>query len=313
MSGGKVRDVARRLKKLSRERIQHAVATGKHRYIRKVSWIIEMLAIGCADTAIGVVMIVVLCGLKIYAMWPLVVYGAAFVVARYIVLLVLCPLMIDMARVMVPAINALLWAMVAIVDVGITALDAVFVVVNDIIDIVNFLAGNRLTSFQFALVKWVKRVPQITLSEYETVFRTLPVVCTKFNSMPAIVDFFMKYSLHKYTCPVVRFLWPLPTVYRILDATLSWTYYGSPQPNPFLKDANCAASSDVTGYDFACSGLGVGYVFLEFFLPAIILFIVLTSIGPGLWRMGRASLYVIYLFIVADIDIAFLFIDILTY
>lgn len=288
------RHTAWNIKKSAHKRLER-IGSSSNGTTRTLSWIVRTFAIGTVDIAIGIILIIITTGMKIYAMWPLVNYGLLFLFARFIFLLIVCPLFIAMADILVPTINALIWAMVAVLDVAITALDALFIVFNDVIDIINFIAGHKITSFSFPLEKWINNAPQISYSEFRNTFTILPAVCTQYDSMPKIVKFFLEYGLHDYTCPAVRFTWPLPTFYNILRVLLDFTYKGSAQPDPFNRNANCMALFQVTLYDFTCSGMGIGYLFLEFFLPAIILFIVIFAIGGGLLRVFQASMYSIYI------------------
>lgn len=304
-------------KRSAQQHIQHLAATKSKssRYIKSVSWVIEMIALGCADIAIGVGLIIITTGLKVYAMWPLLFYGGVFIAARWLVLL-LCPLLLELTVPIVIIINALLVGFVVVVDAAISALDIVMTGLNDVIGIINDLdrvfTGHKLTSFSFPLVKWIK-IPQITYSEFANTIKALPPTCTKFDSMPKIVVFFMRYGLHDYTCPVTRFLWPAPTFYAILETLLSWTYYGEAMPNTFKAGANCVGSQTITIYDSICASMGIGYLFTEFFFPSIVVFIVVFAIGVGVLRLLRASLYTFYLSIEVVLGVAVLFLDIVTF
>lgn len=307
-------NVARAIKKMARRHIQRS-ARPKSKLSSRVSWLVEMIALGCADIAIGIVLIVLATGLKIYAMWPMLVYGGVALFGRFLFMLSI-PMLKGMANLFVPIINALLMGMTVVVNAGITALDALLVTANDLINIVNAIdkgiTGHKLTDASFSLVKWVNNIPQITYSEYTHALDALGATCPQYDSMPKIVEFFMKYSLHDYTCPATRELWPLPTFYSMSETSLGWSYYGDAMPNPHREGANCMAANDVTIYDVVCSGMGIGYVCIEFFFPSVVLFIVVFAIGAGVWRLLRATLYALYLALETAIDIAVLFLDIVT-
>ncbi len=304
-------------KRSARQHIQHLAAanTKSSRYIKSVSWVIEMIALGCSDVAIGIGLIIITTGLKVYAMWPLLFYGGVFIAARWLILL-MCPLLLQLTVPIVIIINALLVGFVVVVDAAISALDIVMTGLNDVIGVINDLdrvfTGHKLTDFSFPLVKWIK-IPQITYSEFSNTIKALPPTCTKFDTMPKIMLFFMRYGLHDYTCPTVRFLWPAPTFYGILEALLSWTYYGDAMPNPSKAGANCVGSQSITVYDSICASMGIGYLFTEFFFPSIVVFIVAFAIGTGVIRLLRASLYTLYLATEVGLGVAVLFLDIVTF
>ena len=265
--------------------------------LSRVMWIIKNIALGTTDVAIGLVLIVVVSSLKLYALWPLAVYGGALVAFRWLFLLA-CPVLHELTVPIVIIINALLVGFMIIVDAAIAAIDIIIEAVNGIVDIVNSLdklfTGHKATNFQLHLVKFPK-TPLITYTEFSNAIKTIPPTCKNFDSVFKIISFFMRYGLHEYTCPLVRVLWPLPSFYQAAEGLLSWTYYGSANPYPYGSESNCNADGQVTIYDSICAGLGVGYVFLEFFLPVIILFIVLSIIGKGVGRLLSATFYTIYI------------------
>ena len=295
MSDSKAFELSREAKLAARDRIRRATASSSSS--SHILWILETLAIGCVDIGVGLLLIVLTTALKIYAVWPLLFYGGALIAFRWLILLA-CPLLVKLTVPIVIIINALLMGFLVIVDVAVGALDVVMEFVNRIINVINaadkFFGGHKLTNFQFSLVKFPKISP-ITYTEFSTTLKVLPPTCSKFDSMWSIVGFFMQYGLHGYTCPVARVLWPLPNFYAVVETLLSWTYYGTAVPNVFQPRANCAADGTVTTYDSICAGMGVGYLFIEFFFPAIIIFIITTTIGSGILRILRATAWTLYL------------------
>lgn len=285
----------RKARRQARQRLEELSTSNKS--LRGVLWILKNIAIGCADIAIGMLLIVLTTGLKLYAMWPLLFYGGGLVGFRWLVLAA-CPILVDLTVPIVIIINALLQGFMMIVDTAIVALDAIMEGVNGVIDIINaadkFFTGHKLTNFQFSLVKFPK-VPLITYSEFSNTIKALPPTCARFDSVWKIVGFFMQYGLHTYTCPLVRVLWPLPEFYTVAETLLSWTYYGTASPHLFKSGANCGADGSVTTYDGICAGLGVGYLFVEFFFPVLVIFIVMFTIGPGVYRLLSALVYSVYM------------------
>lgn len=278
-------------------------------------WIIKNVAIGSVDVAIGFVLAVVLTALKLYALWPLFVYGIAFLGFRWLFLLA-CPILLELTVPIVIIINAILIACQIVVDGAILYIDLIMTEINLVIDLINdadeFFGGHKLTNFQFHLLKFPK-IGQITYSEFSNALKTIPPTCKNFDSMYKIVSFFMRYGLHEYTCPLVRVLWPLPSFYQVAEGILGWTYYGSANPFPYGGDTNCNGNGQVTIYDSICAGLGIGYVFLEFFLPIIVLFIVLTVIGKGMSRLLSAMFYSIYVSVDVLVTGLSLFFDVIAF
>jgi hypothetical protein len=309
----KSKRLTRDFKRLAKQQIKHLATTkgSSPRYLKQVSWLIETIAIGCTDVAIGIVLIVALTGMKMYAVWPILVGGGAWQFSRYLFLKA-CPIILELTIPLVVIINALLVAMVVVIDTAIVALDAIFTVVNDVIDVVNIIAGHKIISFRFTLQKWIK-IPQITYAEFRDAISALPPTCAKFDNMEKIVLFFMRLGLHDYTCPTTRVLWPLPLVFAIVNELLSPFFFGSAAPNPHKNDMNCEDGGNANVYDFICAGLGGGYVMTEFFFPSIVMFIVISVIGAGIWRLFKASLYSLYLGLEILVSVLVLFLDIVTF
>jgi hypothetical protein len=68
-------------------------------------------------------------------------------------------------------------------------------------------------------------------------------------------------SIHEYTCPLVRYTYPLQSLYAACEGLLGWTYYGSAAPITHAANQNCETMED-TAADYVCAGLGIGYVIL---------------------------------------------------
>lgn len=302
----------RQVRRKTRDRIG-AISTDKGLTAKRILWILKNIAIGCADVAIGLLLMVMLTALKVYALWPLLFYGGGLVGFRWLFLKA-CPILLDLTVPIVIIINSLLAAFMFIVDTAIVALDFTMDVVNGIVDLVNaadkLFTGHKATNFQFTLVKF-PNVPLITYSEFQNAIKTLPPTCAKFDSVFKIVGFFMQYGLHSYTCALVRVLWPLPNFYSSMETLFGWTYYGTAVPTPFTPDANCGADASVTVYDGICAGLGIGYLFVEFFFPIIVVFIVVSTIGKGLYRLLSTTLFTIYVSLDSLFALSVLLFDVL--
>lgn len=71
----------------------------------------------------------------------------------------------------------------------------------------------------------------------------------------------MCFSVHEYTCPAVRYTYPLRWLYDLSSNVLQWTYYGSAAPFTDTENENCQISQD-SNADYICVGIGVGYLIL---------------------------------------------------
>lgn len=54
----------------------------------------------------------------------------------------------------------------------------------------------------------------------------------------------------------VRYTYPLPGLYRALEAILGWTFAGSAEPITDVRDVNCEGVKEVNSHDLICVGVG---------------------------------------------------------
>lgn len=107
---------------------------------------------------------------------------------------------------------------------------------------------------------WVKP-GKITDTQFRQIVSEIPPLCTKYDNAGVILQFIMRYNLHDYTCPAVRYLYPLHWLFSACQALLGWTYYGSAAPFTNVEDENCIPSTD-TAQDYICCGIGIGFLIL---------------------------------------------------
>lgn len=92
----------------------------------------------------------------------------------------------------------------------------------------------------------------------------IPPLCTKFDNAGVIIQYIIRINVHEYTCPAVRYLYPLQWLFEVCQSALSWTYYGSAAPFTNVDGENCLRVDDTT-YEYICCGLGLGYLVLGAF------------------------------------------------
>lgn len=106
--------------------------------------------------------------------------------------------------------------------------------------------------------------PQITDAEFRRIVSEIPPLCKQYDNAGTIVQFLARFNLHEYTCPAVRYVYPIRPIFNFLQSTLGWTYYGSASPETNVPNTNCVRSTD-TPQDYICCGIGLGYLILGTF------------------------------------------------
>ena len=301
------RDVERRLDSVGKQSSSSLVKTSL--------WILQKLVIAAIDISIGIALFFVAAGLKLYALWPLFYYGLFLLFLRWLILL-FCPILLDLTIPIVDIINIVVRVANKFMPYVVQFIDLELQLTNQIIDIINdadeLFGGHGLLNFQFPMFRWPGNIGTISPQQFHDIVKALPPTCARFNSFPKIAAFFMRYGLHKFTCPVVRFLWPLPTFYAIVEALIGWTYYGSADPDPFSLDMNCRADEGITTPEMICAGMGIGYLFLEFFLPCVLAFIFFLYLGRGLFLLFRVGVRSFILAVEIFVDTVSLVFDVLS-
>jgi hypothetical protein len=260
---------------------------------QRIEWIMYMCITGTLDFVFGIVLFGIELFIWAWAEGPLLLFGITLVVVRDL-FLALCPIMLRQYKFFTVILNAILGFMEAGVDVAITALDAIFVVINVVINIINGiskLTGHKnVTNFQFKLLHWIP-IDQLSYSQVKEVLSTLPPTCRRFDTSGKVLQWYAKLGLHEYTCPLARYVYPLSWFYSMTSSVLSPLYYGSAEPLLFVPTDNCAQGADNNKYDMACAGMGLSFVLLDVFLLALIGYLFLKDMWPSLVKFSTLGFY----------------------
>lgn len=262
---------------------------------QRIRWVIKTIIAAVFELVLGLVLFILDLFMWSWEIGLLLLVGITGIALRDLVL-ALCPIMLHQYKFATGIINAILGFMEAGVDVAITALDAIFVVVNTLIRIANAiskLSGHgKLTNFQFHLIHWIP-ITSLSYTQVKEALTTLPPTCANFDTSGKVLKWFFQLGLNAYTCPVVRFVFPDPAIYDLADAVLGFTIRGSPRPDLFSPTDNCSEGVDTNMYDYACAGMGVSFVMLDTFLAIVILYLFLKDLWSSVSKLIQLVLYFI--------------------
>lgn len=131
----------------------------------------------------------------------------------------------------------------------------------------------------------------------ENAIKTFATTCAPYDSVTEIVGRSFRVYLGPVICPVIRYVYPVPWLYRILNVLFGWM---SPDPTPagFHGENNC--KEDPGDFAWPCATIGIGYVILELVLPLTIAFILIETLFLPLVRIIY-TLFKIDLFILTRV------------
>lgn len=200
---------------------------------------------------------------------------------------------------------------------------------KDIIGLINDVARalslHTLKQVHFGGLRW-HNIPAVDESEVHAWLTGIPPTCEQFNSMKSIVLWSLHFLMGPSTCKVVRYMVPLEQTYNThffeallgemsiavaspssatttvfclshapLFPRIGWTYPGSATPELFNNHTNCVAASRLannpTSLEISCVCLGIPYLFLEFFLPLVILRAIIPNLRPGFAKFWEVGVY----------------------
>jgi hypothetical protein len=289
----KLENLASRIQGLGDE--LHSTANPWGTTQQRVAWFIQTLVGAILDLVFGMVLFLLDLFMWSWEIGVLLLCGLLLIAVRDL-FLALCPVMLSNYKFATDIINAILVFMEIGVDVAITALDAVLGVVNTLIQIANDiskLSGHgKLTGFQFKLIHWIP-IETVSYAEVKEALSTLPPTCVHFNTSGKVLLWFVQYGLSDYVCPVVRFVYPDPGVYALANGLLGFMIRGSARPELFAPGDNCAEGRDSNRYDYACAGMGIGYVLLDVFLAIVLLYLVLRDLWPSISKSLQLGFYIV--------------------
>ena len=173
---------------------------------------------------------------------------------------------------------------------------------KDVVSVINSVSSAllpgapRIGTINFSGIRW-KNIAGPNPNEVHEFLVNLPPTCARLDSMPKIVLFLIQLFAGPHTCPLARYTWPLEHRYNtsVVSSTLDWTYTGEADPVLFEPNKNCLGatshSKNLTGDEMACLILGLAFLYLEFFLPVVLLRAIVPNVYPGIAPFVSIGLY----------------------
>lgn len=249
---------------------------------KRVEYIAEKLALGSIKVAVGVAELVPYLAMKAYVLLGFLFIGIILIEMRHL-FLEMIPWLLRFSKPITMYLNYLMFLLQIVFDACIVVIDGIIEVVDAIH---NLFSRHKVHAH---LINWVS-LPKLSDQEIRAFLSEIPPICTKYNSIAPIFQFVVRYNVHKYTCPAVRYMYPLTWLYDASASILSWTYYGSAAPFVDVAGENCELVTD-SAADYICVGLGTGYIILELLLPIFLVYMIITKLGSGLGTIAGILIY----------------------
>lgn len=227
-----------------------------------------------------------------------------------VLLLALCPPLASISGVLADIIDAI----ITFLNVGFNALyDGVNIIMSfinkDVIGLINDIAkivGQRgVGQVNFNGLRW-RNINGVSPQQVRDFLNAVPPTCSDLGSMVKIMGFLIEMVSAASVCPVVRYMYPLEQTYdtHVFDSVFGWLYPGSADPILFNNMTNCVAASartnSVSGPEVTCLFLGIPFLYLELFLPIILL----RCIFPSFWPAISSLLSIVFYFFEEFLDAA---------
>lgn len=262
---------------------------------QRIRWFVRTLASAVEEIVVGSILFFIDVGLLSEVVYPVLIGGVIGLLFRDVILWIVGELSKNI-RLATDIINAMLIAWEIIVNRVILAYDMLAATVDAVIVAIDkvaaFFGFKPPINGKLPLKKWIP-MNTVDYSQTRAFLDALPPTCQRFDSAPRILQWSLQMLLHSYTCPVIRYTYPMPGLYNLANGVLGWTIFGSAEPVLFEPDQNCAASENVTPEDYTCLALGLGYVLLEFCLPLILFVIFLWNFWSPLFKAADIGWYAV--------------------
>lgn len=165
-------------------------------------------------------------------------------------------------------------------------------VVDALDDAAHLLGINNIPFDLLDITAHFNNINTISRHSIERFLMDIETTCPAYNSAGAIFYPVIQSLFHSFSCPLVRYYYPIPWLYNALEALLGWSYYGSAAPLVDVDQANCMHNA-MESPDVVCIVLGMGYPILEVLIPMVILFVFTILIYTGIVKLLRVFIYLL--------------------
>lgn len=272
--------------------LRNDIHTEGNIYSSGIKWVLVMSLLGGLKLVVGILAFLVSLSMTGFVIVLLFGGGWLLVLVRFLIIWMCEPLR-DNVGLLTDVINIIVKAINLFMPIYTTITDTEINILNEDLDAIERVF--HVQPINVPVIPQYKPIATVSKAELIRVFTTIPIVCTKYDTMPSVVVFFTRLGLHSITCPAVLISYADPTLYDDAMAISSWTMFGSAAPFPSIPGDNCNGINNLTVYDTVCATMGFGYVMVFLLTPMALIFMLLVFTYSGLFDLTRAMAYYAYL------------------
>ena len=170
--------------------------------------------------------------------------------------------------------------------------DIMHIVVEALNDATRLLGIHTILFNLLDIVITYVKIPTFSEQAVARFLMDIETTCPAYDSAGMIFYTVIRDGLHSFSCPLVRYYYPIPWLFETLTALLGWTYHGSAAPLVDQDQANCYHNAVETP-DAVCVVLGTGFFIVEVLVPMAIAFIFMVLVFTGLVRLCRVAIFIV--------------------
>ena len=256
----------------------------------------KLMVFGAVDIAIGIFLFFPIMAGYSYALMKVAGSGVCMMIFRAVFLAII-PFILKHVDIFLDIVNVTLVFFDIFIDLVILIIDFVTHYVHDLIDVVNdaahILGAGKLPFNIPALSLHFVKIETISRQAFKRFLTNIETTCPAYDSADKIFYFVSRDTFNSFSCPLVRYTYPVRWIFDVMVSLFSWSYHGSAAPLVDHPGANCDGGRYGTP-DYVCVGLGVGFFITEVLVPMIFLFVILILIGKGLISLLRVAIFVTF-------------------
>jgi hypothetical protein len=170
--------------------------------------------------------------------------------------------------------------------------DIMHIVVEALNDATRLLGIHTILFNLLDIVVTYVKIPTFSEQAVARFLLDVETTCPAYDSAGTIFYTVVRDGLHSFSCPLVRYYYPIPWLFDTLTVLLGWTYHGSAAPFVDRDQANCQHNAMETP-DAVCVVLGTGFFIVEVLVPMAIAFIFVVLVYTGLVRLCRVAIFIL--------------------
>lgn len=253
----------------------------------------KFLIFGAVDVTIGILAFFPLMTGYSYALLKITGSGLIMMLTRAVFLAII-PFILKHTDVFLDIINITIVFSDIFIDLVIFIIDAATHYIHDLINVVNdaarILGAGKLPFNIPALNIHFIKITTISRQAFKRFLTDVETTCPAYNSADKIFYFISRDIFNSFSCPLVRYTYPVKWIFDSLQDILGWSYHGSAAPLVDHPGANCNGGN-YGSPDYICVGLGMGFFITEVLIPMLVLFVILILIIKGLFMLLKVAIF----------------------